>query len=69
VITPPVFGQALRTQYLSRFLPCNIIEHWRGRIFGAIDNVLWCTEPYAYGLYRPSQNFYVFPSEIRLVIA
>jgi hypothetical protein len=68
VMSPPDYGQVLRTQFMARFLPCEVIEHWRGRIYGAIDNVLYCTEPYAFGLYRPSQNFYMFPSKIRLVI-
>lgn len=67
LVATPVYGQVCKTQFLQRFLPCDIVEHWRGCIYGAVGNVLWRTQAYNFGLYRPSTNFTSFPSDIRLV--
>lgn len=69
ILTTPSYGQACRTQFLRRFLPCDLIEYYRGRIYGATSNILWHTEPFAFGLYKPSANFIPFRAPIRIVKA
>lgn len=68
ISTRVIYGQQLRTEFLSRFIPCDIIATYHGCIYGAQGNTLWVTEPYAFGLYRSSQSYYQFRSPIRLVI-
>jgi len=68
VVGLPVYGRELKTQFMARMIPCDIIAHWRGHIFGASGNTLWHTEPYAFGLMRPAANYHQFPTDIRLVV-
>lgn len=60
-----VYGREVPTMHMRRFLPCEWLEHWRGRIYGAVGSTLWCTEPFAYGLFKPAESFYLMPSPIR----
>lgn len=69
VLTTPSYGQACRTQFMRRFLPCDLIEAYRGRIYGATSNILWHTEPFMFGLYVPSKNFLPFRAPIKIVKA
>lgn len=69
LLSQPSFGRACRTQFMRRFLPCDLIEHYNGRIYGANSNILWHTEPFMFGLYVPSKNFILFREPIRILKA
>ena len=48
--------------------PCfSIIHSAFGRIWGAVDDTLYYSEPYQFGLFKLSSNFFKFDSEITLI--
>lgn len=48
--------------------PCFSLLHYAfGRMWGAVDDMLYYSEPYQYGLYRLSSNFFKFDSEITVI--
>lgn len=67
VTMPPVHGPSLETQFMRDFLPCDMLTEHKGRIYGAVGNILWHTQPLRYGLYKPSTNFIVFPAPISII--
>lgn len=69
ILSAPTPGLALETQFMREFLPCELLEYYHGRIYGAHGNILWHTQPYRYGLYRPSQDYIQFPAPITMIAA
>ena len=51
------FGPALRTQFLSPPLPGQFIAHYNGRIYTALNDIIWYTQPFAYELMDLAENF------------
>lgn len=47
--------------------PCRIIKQHHGRLYGAADNVVWYTEPYAYGSVRKASNFIQFTGDVTVM--
>jgi hypothetical protein len=68
-LVPPVLGMQLETQFMRDFLPCEYLQQYNGRIYGAGGNILWYTQAFRYGLYKPSTDFFIFPAPIVLVCA
>lgn len=67
VISEPRYGMALQTQFLSRVRPGELLCYHAGRIYFAIDNVLYYTEPYNYGLFHPAKNYIQFEARVDMV--
>ena len=47
----------------------HLLEIRNLRMFIAVDNILWYSEPGAYNLYRLASNYFAFPNRIRMVQA
>ena len=47
----------------------HLLEVHNLRMFIAVDNILWYSEPGAYNLYRLAANYFAFPNRIRMVQA
>ena len=47
----------------------HLLEIRNLRMFIAVDNILWYSEPGAYNLYRLASNYFAFPSRIRMIQA
>lgn len=69
ILLPPDTGLQLETQFMRDFLPCELLEEFNGRIYGASANILWHTQPLRYGLYKPASDYIVFTAPIRVVAA
>lgn len=68
--TPSVAkGQALRSQFCAPPLAGQLIEHLRGRMYVAVGDTIWFTEPFAYGLVDMRKNYIQFPERVTLLIA
>jgi hypothetical protein len=50
-------------------LPCHLITSFNGRIYLAVDNVVYFTDPLSYGLIRRAFNYYLFPSRVTVMEA
>lgn len=57
----------LDTKYVSKPLPGQIIEEHKGQLFIASGNVLWYTEPYAFGRVLLAESFFQFTKPITVV--
>lgn len=57
---------ALETQLGAPPPPGTGLELYNGRIYIAQGAVLWPTEPFRHGLYRPHESFFPFSDEIRM---
>lgn len=44
-----------------------ILQVWNGRMWVAENDLLWFSEPFAYGAFRKASNWFWFPSSIRMV--
>lgn len=60
-------GARLATQFLAPLPPGRVLASANGRIYSGYDNVVFYTEPLAYGLCRPSTNFLLFPAPVRVM--
>jgi hypothetical protein len=69
VLVPPMLGMQVETQFMRDFVPCELLEQYNGRIYGAGGNILWHTQALRYGLFRPSTDYIVFPAPIVLIAA
>jgi hypothetical protein len=65
--TEPGYGPALKTQFLQKMPAGTHITNYKGRMYVALDNVLWYSEPYTFGLCRLSSNFIMFPEDVTLL--
>jgi hypothetical protein len=57
-------GRQLRTQFKDLPLPSRFLELYNGRIYFAVGNMLYYTEPFAYHLVDYRTNFIPFPATI-----
>lgn len=62
-------GMPLQTLHLDKMPPATSIAHLGGRIYGALGNALYWSEPLRYGLYRPSRNWMPFSGNIKAIAA
>ena len=60
-------GAPLQTMHLDKMPPSTSIANLGGRIYGALGNVLYWTEPLRYGLYHPAANWMQFPGAIKAI--
>lgn len=67
IVSPPTYGWALQTQFMTSMQPCTLVEFFYGRIYGVSGNILWHTEPFRYGLRRPGSDYIPFPAPIKLI--
>lgn len=67
VINEPKYGAALKTQFLARVRAGELLCYHAGRMYFAIDNTLFYTEPYEYGLYHPGRNYITFSARIDMI--
>lgn len=65
----PNYGKALSTMLMSKLLAGELVEYYRGRMYVAVGNILWYSEPYRFGLYNPRINYIVFSKTINLIKA
>jgi hypothetical protein len=59
-------GRELSTQFLYPMPACSVIEEYNGRLYAAVGNQLWFSEPYFYGQ-RRATNYVLFPEPITIV--
>jgi hypothetical protein len=62
-------GAVLRTELLNPVPPGTSIAHCKGRMYSALGNVLYYSEPLWYGLCSLNTNFQMFPAPITLLVA
>jgi hypothetical protein len=60
-------GKVLTTQFLAELPPGQVLRHYRGRMYTAVDAAVFYSEPFLYGLTRPSRNFLHFPTKVTVV--
>lgn len=60
-------GRPLDKQFLQEMPPCTIVRAYAGRLFGAIGRTLIWSEALMYGMYRPSENWRQFESDILMI--
>lgn len=46
-----------------------MVEYYRNRLYVVQKNVLWYSEPGAYGAFDLARGFFMYPTDIRLVVA
>lgn len=67
LISEPVYGMALSTQFLARVIPGEILCYHGGRMWFVVDEYLYYTEPYNFGLYNPAKNYFKYPVRVDMV--
>lgn len=69
--TTPSFqsGGGLRTQFLEAMPAGAHLEEWGGRLFIAVNNVLYYSMPYQYGMTNLYTNYIMMPERITMVQA
>lgn len=61
------WGRTLETQFMSKMPPAELLAFYNGRIYSAKGNIVTFSEPLRYGLYKPSRNIFVYPSEVTVI--
>lgn len=69
VVTPTDTLGAVRGRLLAPPPLAAEIEHYMGRVYLAVEKILWYTELYLYGLVDRNQNFIPFEHEITMIEA
>lgn len=54
----------LGTDLMEVVPPCEIVEHFAGRMWGITGSTVWYSESLRFGLYTPRHNFFMFPEEV-----
>ena len=62
-------GQALKTQFLSPPLPGQIITHYNGRIYTALADIIWYTQPFGYELMDMAENYIPMGEQVTMLEA
>lgn len=62
-------GHNLKTQGDYPFPPCDMLEYFRGHLFGAKDNVIWHSNPMRYRLCRMAENYIQLATDVTLLKA
>jgi len=60
-------GRRLETQFAAPLPAGQIVRHYNARMWVASESVLWFSLPFRYGLGRPAEDFFYFPSRITVV--
>lgn len=60
-------GKLLETAFHSRVPASNIVRAYRGRVYMAVDGVLYYTPAMRYGLYRLHETYFRFPNVLTMV--
>lgn len=66
-LTKTLRGAALETQFSAPIAPGQIVRYFAGRMWVADGAFLKFSLPLRYGLYRPAQDFFLFPSAITVL--
>lgn len=66
-VTSSTNGAECATLMLSEMPAGQALAHYRGSLLVAKGNFLYISEPYRYGLFKPSRGFIPFPAEITVV--
>lgn len=61
-------GQQLTSQFHAPPLAGQLVEHVQGRLFVAVGDTIWFTEPFAYGLVDMRKNYLQFQDRVTLLI-
>lgn len=61
-------GRTLDTQFLYPMPAANVLELFNGRIYAAVGNVVWFSEPFRFGQRRPA-SFMLFPEPVTILSA
>lgn len=67
LIDEPVYGRTLRTQFCKKMIPGELLEVYRGIVYAAVGNIVWHSEPFNYGLYKPAKNYMPMPAEVTVM--
>jgi hypothetical protein len=62
-------GRTFRAGSFGHLPVGDLIEHYNGRLYSAVGNVLWESEPFSYGLCNLAEAFTPFPGDITLLAA
>lgn len=66
-VSPANFGATCPTFMLAEMPAGDCLSHYRGSLLVARGKFLYISEPYRYGLFKPSRSFIPFPKEISVV--
>lgn len=64
-----IAGNLTQTQFVEPMPAGHIIEYYRGKLYIADGSTLWYSQPYRFGLHKPSEDFFNFPERITICIA
>lgn len=65
--TPMSFGARCQTALMARMPAGDIVRELNGRLFVAVGNALYYSEPYAYALMNPERNYILFHEPISVI--
>lgn len=57
------------SRFLAPFPAATKLCYFNGRMFGAIGNVVVYSEPYAFGVYNPTRNYFTVPASVAVLHA
>jgi hypothetical protein len=60
-------GRTIKTYNMYPFPAASCLAYYKGHALGAVDNLVVFSYPLQYRLYDPRQNFFPFPSKVRLI--
>lgn len=67
IVVAPNLGARCATFMTARMPPGDIVRHHYGRLLVAAGSVLFYSETYMLGLYRPTKGFIQFPAKITVI--
>lgn len=62
-------GATLKTQFMEPPPPGQLLTYYNGSIYVASGSTVWRTQPLRYGLCRPDEDFFMYPSRVSLLRA
>lgn len=63
----PAAGKMLDTWFLTPPPPAHLLRTFNGRLYGADGSVLWYSQAFRYGLYKPSTDYIDMGARITLI--
>ena len=67
VLARTIRGRRLETQFSEPLPAGQIVRHANGRLWVAVERVLCCSLAFRYALYRPHQDYFLFPARITVL--
>ena len=67
VLARTIRGRRLETQLTEPLPAGQIVRHYNARMWIAADRVLYASLPFRYALYRPHQDYFLFPARITVL--